>query len=250
MKINGAKIGIFVAGAAVGAVISAIVTRNVVDETYRKAADEEIYKAWQESKARAKKYQDKIADLEEKVTQQSVTIKTLADQVRRTGGVPVEHNEEDSDDETEDDPRSTVYTGKRETVRGQYERYASRYQADEIEFPRDDDEYHQEEAELEEENIRKSGPVVITEDQFSTTCMDYGKEDLRYFLYDGKILSEYGEYLDNYAGIIGEDWKLHGHERAGEEIYVRNDRLQADYRIIFTAGAGESNVNMSDIWDD
>ena len=43
MKINAAKLGIFAAGAAVGAVISAIITRNVVDKTYREVGRHRVH---------------------------------------------------------------------------------------------------------------------------------------------------------------------------------------------------------------
>ena len=261
-KVN--KIVIFLCGAAVGAAVSAFVTRKLVDETYRNAADEEIYKAWQDTKAKKRQYQEQIKGLEEKITQQNVTIKTLADQVRRAGDAPVASLVEEDDDETEDDPRPSLptssKTSERDRERATYHSYSARYRGgrtrdegrEEVAFPLsdgplEDDDYHEEE--FEEEKVPKSGPVVISEDEFATQCMDYSKEDLRYFLFDGKILSEDGEYLDNYAGIIGEKWLLHG-QNAGDEVYVRNDHLAADYRIIFTAGAGEEHITLSDEWDD
>jgi len=251
MRINGAKIAIFAMGAAVGAVVSAVVTRKLVDETYRKAADDEIYKAWQESKARYKKYQDQIKDLEEKISQQNVTIKAQADQIRSYGDAPVATKDEEDDDSVEDDPGHSVHRSSREDTRDQYRKYSGLYRnsgEDEADFPLEDDDYLTEDPELEEEMLEKSGPRVISETEFSMNCLDYGKEDLHYFLYDGKILSDDGEYLDNYAGIIGENWKLHG-KNAGDEVYVRNDFLAADYRVIFTAGKGEDNIDYSGIWE-
>lgn len=249
MKIKGRDVAIFVFGSAVGAVISAVVTRKMVDETYKKAADDEIFKIWQKSKEKSKADQEKIKELEEKISQQNVTIRTLADQVRKSGGVPTAEEEPDGEDDAESDPGQTISGGKsssREAEREEYVRYSKQYTGTEdeyAEFPYDDDDYHQ----VREEKLMKSEPRVISEDDFSNNCMDYGKESLHFFLYDGKILTEDGEYLDNYASIIGENWKLHG-KNAGDEVYVRNDYLQADYCVIFTAGAGEDNMDVSDIW--
>lgn len=249
MKINAAKIGIFVVGGAVGAVISAVVTRNLVDKTYREAADEEIYKAWKESKTKIDGYKAQIKELEEKISQQKVTISTLADQVRSNGGTP-EVKEASEDDDTEDDIRPSVGTSSREDLKDSakrtYERYSKRYRPNEDDIP-EGVEFMS--PEIEEKMIEKSGPRVISEEEFSENCLDYTKSDLEFYLFDGKMLSEDGEYLDNYAGLVGENWKLHG-RNAGDEVYVRNDHLAADYRIIFMAGAGEEHISMADMWDD
>lgn len=243
MRIKGKDVLIFIAGSAVGAVVSAIVTRKMVDETYKKAADDEIFKIWESCKEKSKKDQERVKDLEEKITQQNVTIRTLADQVRKTGGVPVSDDESEADDDAESDPRPTVSGSEkspREAKREEYVRYARSYDRAEAEFPMEEDL-------VVEEMIENGAPRVISEEDFANTCLDYGKEDLRFFMYDGKIITEDGEYLDNYASVIGEDWKLHG-KHAGDEVYVRNDYLQADYNVIFTAGSGENNMDVSDIW--
>lgn len=249
MKINVAKIGIFVFGGAIGAVVSAVVTRNLVDKTYREAADKEIYEAWKESKTKIDAYKAEIKELNEKISQQKVTISTLADQVRSNGGTP-EIKEASEDDDTEDDPGHPV--GKstkkdlRDSAKRTYERYSKRFRSEDDDVP-EGVEFMS--PEIEEELIEKSGPKVISEEDFSENCLDYTKSDLEFYLYDGKMLSEDGEYLDNYAGLVGENWKLHGHD-AGDEVYVRNDHLAADYRIIFMAGAGEEHISMADVWDD
>lgn len=253
MSNNSLKFAWFVGGAAVGAVVSALATRKLVDETYRKAADDEIYQAWQESKARIKKYQDHIQELEEKISQQNVTIKTLADQVRRGGETPAVAEEGSEDDDKEDDPRPAVHKSEREASREReketYHRYSRSYSAEEGDGPLEDDDYFDEDGELEEEIREKSGPEIISESDFANNCLEYGKEDLRYFLYDGKILTEDGEYLDNYAIFIGEKWKHFGRD-AGDEVYVRNDHFNIDYHIIFTAGKGEESISMTDLWED
>ena len=252
MKINWKSVGIFVAGSVVGGIISAVVTRNVVDKVYRDAADEAIAEAWKESKKRQEGLKGKLKEANEKITRQNVLIQSLTDQVRACGGVPTVP--EDDGDETEDDIRPSVPKSdgqhgrtKRETERALYEGYAGRYRRSEpaeAEFPPDD---KPDPEELEDE-IARRGPVVISEDEFAQTCMDYGKEDIRFYMYDGKMISEDGEYVDEPGYLVGWDWKLHG-RNAGDEVYVRNDNLHADYRIIFTAGAGEESISHTDVWD-
>lgn len=253
MSDKASKFVIFVGGAAIGAVVSALVTRKLVDETYRKAADDEIYEAWQKSKKRIEEYKGRIKTLEEKVSQQNLTIQAQADQIRSYGGTPVEEKPAE-EDETEDDPRPSLprSNGKsaREREKEAYIGYANRYrERAEAEFPREDDDDEEEDPEISEQIVSKSGPVVISESDFATQCLDYGKEDLHFFMFDGKILSDDGDYLDNYAAFIGEKWHDLGHN-AGDEVYVRNDYFRVDYRIIFTAGAGENHINLTDIWDD
>ena len=248
MKINWAKVGIFAAGAAVGGVISAIITRNVVDKTYRKAADDEIYKAWEESKARRKADKDKIKELEEKIKQQNVTIQAQADQIRLCGGVPVEEKTESEADETEDDIGSAVSKSDRRAgsgsgydTRRRYTAYSRIYDRAEAEFPMEEG---PEEEEMSENESNKT-PYVISEDDFSCQCLDYSKDDLRFYMADGKMLDEEGGFIDEPSYIVGTDWENMA-KNAGDEVYVRNDSLCADYRIIFTAGAGENYMDVSD----
>ena len=250
MKINWAKVGIFAAGAAVGAVISSFITRNVVDKAYRKLADDEVYKAWEAAKKHREADKEKIKELEELVKRQGTTIKAQADQIRLCGGVPIEESSDSDGDETEDDIGHPVYTGdrehksgRRESERRTYTAYSRIYDRAEAEFPMEDDVSGEEE----EEMITKSGPKVISESDFSCQCLDYGKEDLHFFLADGKMLDDEGEFIDEPALLVGTDWPLHG-KNAGDEVYVRNDDLRSDYRIIFTAGAGENHMDLSDDW--
>lgn len=250
MKINWAKVGIFAAGAAVGGVISSFITRNVVDKAYRKLADDEVYKAWEAAKKNREADKEKIKELNETISRQSTTIKAQADQIRLCGGVPVEESSDSDGDETEDDIGHPVYTGDREhkssrraDERKSYTAYARLYDRAEAEFPMEDDVNGEEE----EEMIAKSGPKVISETDFAYQCLDYSKDDLHYFLADGKMLDESHGLIDEPALLVGTDWLLHG-KNAGDEVYVRNDQLCADYRIIFTAGAGENNIDYSDEW--
>lgn len=245
---KGMKIVIFAAGAAVGAVVSAIVTNNVVEKTYREKADEEIYNATQSANEKITKYKDQIKKLKEKVSRQKVTINTLIDQLREYKGGDAGDIAVEEDDDAEDDPGFVeIQKREEEHPRVQYRKYASAYRAIKGDY---DEEYDELDPEEEEEIIRSRKPRMIDEVTFSTTAMHYSKEDLDYYMRDGKVLSEDGEYLDNYAGLIGEDWLSGDHEHE-DEIYVRNDNLHTDYHITFLADYGEAHISHSAVeWED
>ena len=246
---------IFAAGAAVGAVISAFVTNRVVEKTYRDAADEEIFEANRIANDRIKKYKDEIKELKEKISRQKVTINTLADQVREGKGDGDLSDILGDDEDGEDDPRlgSTVKKVEGKVEKTTYTRYASRYGGTPVE--EDDDEssdgtefpYGEVDPEEEEDCIRDNSPRLIDEDTFSNTALSYSKEDLYYFLFDGKVVSEDGEWIENYQALTG---PFDTNRDAGDEIYVRNDELAVDYRIEFRAGFGEEAISMTDIWED
>lgn len=251
---------IFAAGAAVGAVVSAFVTNRVVEKTYRDAADEEIFEANRIANDRIKKYKDEIKELKEKISRQKVTINTLADQVREGKGDGDLSDILSDDEDGEDDPRLRAATKKVERKTKTYNqevkkspvytRYTGRYggtivegsdaeSSDGTEFPFDPDE--------EEDCIRENSPRLIDEDTFSNTAMSYSKEDLYFFTYDGKVVSEDGEWIENYQALTG---PFDENKDAGDEIYIRNDELAVDYRIEFRAGYGEEAISMTDIWDE
>lgn len=255
------KVLIFAAGAAVGAVISAVVTNRVVEKTYRDAADEEIFEANRIANDRIKKYKDEIKELKEKISRQKVTINTLADQVREGKG-DGDLSDILGDEDGEDDPRLRAAIAKVERKvedfrefrkNPTYTRYASRYGAttvgedsgglsDGTEFP-----FSEVDPEEEEDCIRENSPRLIDEDTFSNTALSYSKEDLYFYTYDGKVVSEDGEWIENYQGLTG---PFDENKNAGDEIYIRNDELAVDYRIEFRAGFGEEAISMTDIWED
>lgn len=261
MKVNGAKIGIFLGGLALGAVVSYFVTDKMVDKVYRDAADEEITKASQQCNEKIKGYKAQIKELQEKISRQKVTINTLADQVRenKKGEVDDILKELDEDD-GEADPRPDISGGERRTKESEraeraayteYRRLSHRH----IKAARRPDDDDQDGVEFnpveEEEAIEQRPPRVIDEDTFSNTAIGYSKEELCFYIYDGKLISEDGELVEDYAGIIGEDWQQFG-RRGGDEVYVRNDNLGADYMISFVAGFGEEHISLdsTDNWED
>lgn len=259
------KVLIFAAGAAVGAVISAVVTNMVVEKTYRDAADEEIFEANRIANDRIKKYKDEIKELKEKISRQKVTINTLADQVREGKGDGDLSDILGDDEDGEDDPRLRAAAKKVERKTAEYRqevkkspvytRYTGRYGAttavgedggglysDGTEFP-----FCGVDPEEEEDSIRENSPRLIDEDTFSNTALSYSKEDLYFYTYDGKVVSEDGEWIENYQGLTG---PFDENKNAGDEIYIRNDELAVDYRIEFRAGFGEEAISMTDIWED
>lgn len=249
----------FLLGGAVGGVISAVVTDKMVDKEYRRAADEEIFEATNAANERIKGYKDQIKELQEKIARQKVTINTLADQVRDGSKGDPSDILADEDDSEADLGSKTVRRSPEKNTRPAYEplrrgytAYAKRYSgeidedpdySEEAEFPEEPD------PEEEEEAIERRGPVIIAEEAFAWTAMDYSKENIDYYIYDGKVVSEDGEYLDNYAGLIGEEWQQHG-KNAGDTVYVRNDNLHADYCITWVAGYGEDHITVTDDWED
>lgn len=243
---------IFAAGAAVGAVISAFVTNRVVEKTYRDAADEEIFEANRIANDRIKKYKEEIKELQEKISRQKVTINTLADQVREGKGDGDLSDILSDDEDGEDDPRlrSAVKKVERKTEKTTYTRYTGRYGGTKVEEPEEEDTefpFSEVDPEEEEDCVRENSPRLIDEDTFSNTAMSYSKEDLYFFLYDGKVVSEDGEWIENYQALTG---PFDENKDAGDEIYIRNDELAVDYRIEFRAGYGEEAISMTDIWDE
>lgn len=247
---------IFAAGAAVGAVVSAFVTNRVVEKTYRDAADEEIFEANKLANDRIKKYKDEIKELKEKISRQKVTINTLADQVRE-GKKDGDVSDVLDDEDGEDDPRLRAAVEKVERKAKTYSqevkkspvytRYTGRYGGTKVEEPEEEDAEFPFDPDEEEDCIRENSPRLIDEDTFSNTAMSYSKEDLYFFLYDGKVVSEDGEWIENYQALTG---PFDENKDAGDEIYIRNDELAVDYRIEFRAGYGEEAISMTDIWDE
>lgn len=253
----------FLAGGVVGGVISAIITDKLVDKEYRRVADEEIFEANQAANERIKAYKAEIKDLQEKIARQKVTINTLADQVREgTKGDLSDILGEDDDSEDDPGPEKVHGSPRKSSEsesRARYTAYARRYSGqiggsgDEIEED-EDAEFPETELDPEEEEaiIEQRGPVIISEETYDYTALDYAKESLDYYIYDGKVVNEDREYLDNYAHFIGEEWLKYG-KNAGDTVYVRNDYYATDYCITWVADYGEKHidVNASDVdWED
>ncbi len=236
-----AKTLIFMAGAAVGAVISAFATKKVVEKAYWDECDKELNEQSLRHKDELKAYKDEIEELKSTISQQNVAIAVLGKKVSEE--VPVENEEKSSEDDSEDDPRTP-----KNTV---YERERARYwsEDDEAEEVADDDEdYDSEEVEYDERN----DPYVIDRLLYETSALSFAKEDATYYIYDGKVIDASGEWMDKYEAILGNKW-LEGNHKNGDTVYVRNEYYCTDYEIEFIADYGERHMNVcvsEDDWGD
>lgn len=250
-----AKTLIFLAGSVVGAVISAVVTKKVVGKVYWDECDKELNEASIKHKDQLKALRAENDELKETISRQNVCIQTLNDKLagKIVGNEGDESSGKESDD-AEADRSDYIRSEKepeKEVAQGQqkkYRAYRSRYGASEV--AEDDSDYiSEEEVEAEEQEIKEKGPYLVTAEEVVQSDMDYALEELRYFIYDGKVLNEDGEWLDNYAVFIGDKW-LEGEAVNGMFKYVRNDYYCTDYQIEFIAGFGEEHMSVVDNWED
>lgn len=252
MNKNVAKALIFMAGSAVGAVISAFATKKVVEKAYWDECDKELNEAALRHKEEIKAYKDEIEELKGTISQQNVAISVLS---KKVSDEKQSENEENSSDDSEDDPpgrRKSAGRGQNEGENEAYERERRPYWR-ESEIAEDYfDEDEGDDSEDIEERIESQEPYIIDELLYETTGFDYRKEDAKYYIYDGKVVDADGEWMGNYAGILGEKW-LEGDHKNGDIAYVRNEYYQVDYMIEFVADYGERhmNVGVSDSeWED
>ena len=234
-----AKTLIFMAGAAVGAVISAFATKKVVEKAYWDECDKELNEQNLRHKEELKAYKEEIEELKSTISQQNVAIAVLGKKVSEE--VPVENEEKSSDDDSEDDPRSSK---------------SAVYERDRARYWHEDDEIDESEEVVEDDGTEEveewSDPYVIDRLTYETSALDFSKEDAKYYIYDGKFIDANGDWVENYAAIIGEKW-LEGPHKNGEKRYVRSEYYCTDYEIEFVADYGERHMNVcvsEDDWED
>lgn len=73
-------------------------------------------------------------------------------------------------------------------------------------------------------------PYIITPDEFAINY-EYDTIDVTYFA-DGVLADENNEPLEDIENTIGKDAVNHFGEYETDIVYVRNDRLKADYEIV------------------
>lgn len=93
----------------------------------------------------------------------------------------------------------------------------------------DDEEYSDEDHPIEEP---REDPYLITEDEYATTKLYYGKGELYYFARDGIITDDEEEPLYDYEKYIGQS-AIYELDTSQDSIYVRNERLGEDYLIVY-----------------
>lgn len=234
------KLLIFAAGGLVGAVISHVVTKKVVERMWWDECDRELNELNLKHKEDMKELREEIASLKESISQQTVTIQTYREKLERYEG----HTEEASSEN--DDKESDRPADLRSEAAAFYRaRYGGSEYEDEDDNPQEDDDYH----EAEEAYVDQHRMERIDENLFDTTGLEYGKEELRYYIYDGKVLNEDGEWLDNYAELVGIDWIDGG--KNGDVVYIRNYYYGTDYKITFIADFGEGHITFEgEGWED
>lgn len=246
MNIKLCKFLIFSAGAVVGAVISAVATKKILQKKYWDEFDRELNEQSLRHKDDMKALKEENAELRAKISQQSVAIQTLADQI--SGKKCVNEGGIAADSDAEED-RSTASGGEnrveRETEAAR-RRYTAAMGEDGVEddIPGEDEYFSEEEVETEELVVMSEKIQRIDETDFDTTCFDYSKEELTFYTRDGKMVTEDGEWMEKYPEFVGDFWT--GDVNNGDVIFIRNNYYNADYMITVKADFGENFITYSD----
>lgn len=246
MNIKLYKFLIFSAGAVVGAVISAVATKKILQKKYWDEFDRELNEQSLRHKDDMKALKEENAELRAKISQQSVAIQTLADQI--SGKKCVNEGGIAADSDAEED-RSTASGGENRAEReaeAARRRYTAAMGEDGVEddIPGEDEYFSEEEVETEELIIMSEKIQRIDETDFDTTCFDYSKEELTFYTRDGKMVTEDGEWMEKYPEFVGDFWT--GDVNNGDVIFIRNNYYNADYMITVKADFGENFITYSD----
>lgn len=249
MNVKLCKLLIFSAGAVIGAVISAVATKKILQKKYWDEFDRELNEQSLRHKDDMKALKEENAELREKISQQNVAIQTLADQI--SGKKPREEGEIAADSDAEEDRQTSG--GGEERVKREAEAARRRYSGSEDgvedDIPGEDGYFSEEEVETEELIVMADKIQRIDETDFDTTCFDYSKEELTYYTRDGKMVTEDGEWMERYPEFVGDFWT--GDVNNGDVIFVRNNYYNADYMITVKADFGENFITCSDSeWED
>lgn len=101
--------------------------------------------------------------------------------------------------------------------------------------------YSSVETKKEEDTVEK--PYVITPDEFGE-LYDYQTNSLIYFA-DGVLTDDNYELIEDVDDIVGCDSLNHFGEYEEDSVFVRNDRLEADYEILLDPRKYVDAVNKS-----
>ena len=88
-------------------------------------------------------------------------------------------------------------------------------------------------------------PYIITPDEFSE-LYDYETISLIHFA-DGVLTDDQYELVEDVDDVVGDDYAEHFGENEGDEdsVYVRNDRLKADFEIMRDLRTRSEAINPS-----
>lgn len=248
MNVKLCKFLIFSAGAVIGAVISAFATKKILQKKYWDEFDRELNEVSLRHKDDMKELKEENESLKATISQQNVAIKVLSDQV--SGKNQVEESEKSADDDSEGDPRDSG--GGQNSAEREAESVRKRYSGSdddkddgiEEDIPDEDDYFTPEEAEMDEQVVMSEKIERIDEVEFDTSCFDYGKEDLTFYIWDGKMVTEDGEWMERYPEFVGDFWVEEA--KNGQIIFIRNNYWCTDYRIEIVADYGEGHITLID----
>lgn len=178
---------------AVGAAIGSAVTWKFVKTKYEKIADDEIENMREYFKDR---YEEDS------------------------------HSEPASDDE-EDDEIEAGYTKDKPDIREYYENVVKDAGYTDYTNKKADSGVVEPDSYREEEDMQK--PYVIPPDEFGD-C-DYDTISLTYYA-DGVLTDELDEPVEDVDDVVGYESLDHFGEWEDDSVFVRNDRLEADYEIL------------------
>ena len=89
---------------------------------------------------------------------------------------------------------------------------------------------HQEEQKNEKEVEQVDRPYVISPDEFGEV-QGYDAISLTYYS-DGVLTDDDNEPVENVDDVVGDDFADHFGEYEDDSVFIRNDRLKADYEIL------------------
>ena len=263
MKIK--SLGLFVGGVVIGALGGAAVTYHYLAVKFRDEEDEEIAKAkarYDKQLEEAKKIE---TELRQEIAEKDATIKTLTNTAAGVTGAnePETEKKEEEQDMSGDDSSDPDPDRRQEgtSERSDPDRYWRRQTCQRVEkVAKEQNYYYDEDSEydpddvvalddspLEEDNYHEDAPppYVISEYAFAETCTDWSKVAYSWYPYDGSVVSEDKELVDNFERYLGTEW-MSELKKVGDECYVRNERLELDALITLCSGVGADNISLED----
>lgn len=208
---------IFVAGAAIGAGV----TYYFLNETLQKRCDEEI----EEVRAH---YRAKLEDISNENNDD-----TNSDQQWKYGaGKPT-------------GVRDVVFQKGMDKIN---ENYISHSKDPEISEPTDEDD-EEDIGEIPDVAPSESGfdgPHIISEEAFSTECMNFEKFSYLFYLGDQTLVDEDGVVIDEDApNTVGTEF-MNILDSAGDTIYIRNENISMDFEIVAESGNYYNNEEFAE----
>ena len=264
MKIK--SLGLFVGGVVIGALGGVAVTYHYLAVKFRDEEDEEIAKAkarYDKQLEEAKKVE---TELRQEIAEKDATIKTLTNAAAGvTGANEPETEDKGEEQDTSGDDSSDPDPDRRQegtSERSDSDRYWRRQTCQRVEkIAQEQNYYYDEDSEydpddmvaaedspLEEDNYHDEDappPYVISEYAFAETCTDWSKVAYSWYPYDGSVVSEDKELVDNFERYLGTEW-MSELKKVGDECYVRNERLELDALITLCSGVGADNISLED----